>query len=158
MAVFSRRTLIAASGIAASGIATLAAAQPVDEPVKLMDRYAAALQASDVESMVALYTANGVFTRPDFPPAVGRDALRTAYKQVFTTLKVSLRFDIHEVETLGDFAWLRSASTGKVKVLASGVESNDSYYQTVVFRREAGAWKIRNYLYAPAKPSTPSSS
>ena len=156
MTEFSRRILFAASAVGA--FAAGARAQAVEEPVRIMDRYAAALQAGNVEALVALYTANGVFTRPDFPPAVGHDALRTAYKQIFATLKVSLRFDIQEVETLGDFAWLRSTSVGKVKVLATGVETGDWYYQTIVFRREAGLWNIRNYLYAPAKPSTPSNS
>jgi uncharacterized protein (TIGR02246 family) len=156
MSVPSRRLVLAASAVVA--FAGRAEAQVPDGPVKVMERYAAALQSRDVEALVALYTANGVFTRPDFPSAAGHDALRAAYKEVFATLQVSLRFDIREVEALGDIAWLRSNSSGKVKVLKTGVETSDSYHQLVVFRREAGSWKIRDYLYAPAHPSTPANS
>jgi uncharacterized protein (TIGR02246 family) len=125
-----------------------------DEPVKVLDRYAAALESTDVEALVALYTDNGVFMRPEMAAVVGQAALRQAYKEIFATLKVNLKFTVHEVEALGDMAWLRSTSNGKVKVLATGVESVDSYHQLVVFRREQNAWKIRSYLYAPNNPST----
>ncbi len=153
MSALSRRLLLAAAAVA--GLATRAEAQAPDAPARVMERYAAALQANDVEALVALYTDNGVFTRPDFAPAVGRDALRAAYKEVFATLKVSLRFHVQEVEVAGDLAWLRSGSTGTVKDLKTGKETADSYHQLVVFRRLGGAWKIREYLYAPAKSSTP---
>ena len=49
-------------------------------------------------------------------------------------------------------AWLRSTSAGRIKVLATGVESADSFNQLFVFRRESGAWKIRSYLYASNRP------
>src|SRR5437762_114304 len=80
------------------------AAQPADEPVRIMERYAAALAANDVEGLVSLYAANGVFIRDEMKPVVGREALRTAYKEVFATLKVSLAFTIQEVEAVGDIA------------------------------------------------------
>ena len=147
-----RRCLLAGAALVAG--AAKAAAQPVVEPAKVMDRYAAALATNNVEALVVLYTDNGVFMRPQMPAAVGREALRQAYKDVFATLKVNLTFTVHEVEALGDMAWLRGTSNGRVKVLASGAESADSYHQLVVFRREAGAWKIRSYLYAPNNPAT----
>jgi uncharacterized protein (TIGR02246 family) len=145
----ARRALLTA-GIA--GLAATASAQPADEPVKIMDSYAAALAANDVERLVSLYTSNGVFIRDEMSPVVGREALRAAYKQVFATLKVNLSFTIHEVEVVGDIAWLRGTSRGKVKILATGVEASESYNLIVIFRREAGAWKIRSYIYASNKP------
>ena len=147
-----RRSLMLAAGVA--GLAATAAAQPADEPVRIMERYAAALATNDVEALVALYTPNGVFIRDEMNPVVGREALRAAYKQVFATLKVNLAFTIHEVEMVGDIAWLRGTSAGKVKVLASGKEYSDAYNEVVVFRREGGAWKIRTYIYASSKPDS----
>jgi uncharacterized protein (TIGR02246 family) len=148
----ARRNLVLTAALAAA--ATSAAAQPSDEPARIMERYAAALAANDVEALVALYTDNGVFIRPEMAPAVGRDALREAYRGAFAALKVNLKFTIQEVEVAGDMAWLRGTSTGRIKVLATGVESPDSYHQLIVFRREAAGWKIRSYLYAPANPET----
>lgn len=149
ISLVARRALLLIAGMA--GPVTSASAQPADGPVKIMDSYAAALAANDVEALVGLYTPNGVFIRDEMTPVVGREALRAAYKQVFATLKVNLAFTIHEVEVVGDIAWLRGTSAGKVKVLATGKEYNDAYNQVVVFRREAGAWKIRSYIYASSK-------
>lgn len=149
----SRRGLLA--GAALSLLTTGALAQPAADPaqlVSIMERYAAALRSNNVEALVALYASNGVFMREDMPAVVGRDALRAAYRQIFATLKVDLAFEIQETEVAGDMAWLRSTSRGKIKVLATGAESSNSFGELVVFRREQGVWGIRSYMYASNQP------
>lgn len=148
-----RLALAAVATVGAAG----ASAQPAADSaqlVSIMERYAAALRANDVEVLVGLYAANGVFMREHLPASVGRDALRAAYREIFATLKVDLAFTIQEVEASGDMAWLRSTSRGTIRVLASGVESTDSFNALVVFRRESAGWKIRSYLYASERPGT----
>lgn len=150
-----RRDLLAA--FAVFSVVGGAQAQGTDDLAKLvaiMDSYAAALRANDVEALVALYASNGVFMRDNMPAVVGRDALRIAYREVFATLKVDLRFTIQETEVSGDMAWLRATSAGRVKVLASGVESAEAFNMVTVFRRESGAWKIRSYIYASSRPGS----
>lgn len=154
---FSRRIAFLAAfpvgGAAAlAGPARAQADGEAAELGKVMDKYAAALAAKDVETLVGLYSAKGVFMREEMKAVVGHDALRAAYKQVFATLKVGLQFTVREAEVAGDMAWLRSVSKGKVTVLATGVETKQAYNQLVVFRREAGAWKIRAYLYGLNRP------
>ncbi|HYD07748.1 MAG TPA: nuclear transport factor 2 family protein [Reyranella sp.] len=144
-----RRTLSFATVLVA--LAGTAHAQATAEFQKILDAYSKALDSNDVETLVGLYTADGVFMRDDMPAVVGRDALRASYKDVFATLKVQLGFKVQEAEQSGDLGWARSLSTGKVKVLASGAETTESYNQLIVFKKEGGAWKIRNYLYASNK-------
>lgn len=148
-----RRVLLAAAAVALAGGAH---AQPmVDDPAQLiavMERYAAALRTNNVEGLVALYASDGVFMRENLPAVTGTEALRAAYRQVFATLKVDLGFDLIETEIAGDMAWLRGSSKGRIKTLAAGVEANESFNQLIVFRRLAGVWKIRCYLYASNKP------
>ena len=149
----SRRSLLATAAV--FSIIGSAQAQGSDDPARLvavMDSYAAALRANNVEALVALYASNGVFMRDNMPAVVGREALRAAYREVFATLKVDLRFTIQETEVSGDMAWLRATSAGRLKVLASGVESVDAFNLVVIFRREADTWKIRNYIYASSRP------
>lgn len=153
----SRRSVIVAGAFAALavGAATGAEAQSSTDAAPLraiMERYAAALRANDVDTLVSLYTANGVFMREDMPAVVGRDALRAAYRQVFATLKLDLSFDVQEAEVAGDMGWLRVISKGKIKVLATGVETTNSFNELIVFRREADGWKIRSCLYASNQP------
>ena len=128
-----------------------AQAQPTAEFQKILDSYSKALDANDVETLVGLYSPNGVFMREDMPAVIGREALRASYKEVFATLKVALSFKVQEAEQSGDLGWARSVSTGKVKVLKTGAEAPEAYNQLVVFGREGGAWKIRSYLFASDK-------
>lgn len=149
----SRRGLLAVAAVTL--IAIKALAQPAGDPaqlVSIMERYAAALRSNNVEALVALYAVDGVFMREDMPAVVGRAALRAAYRQVFATLKVDVAFTIQETEAVGDVAWLRATSKGKIKVLATGVETSNSFGELVVFRREQGVWRIRSYMYASNQP------
>lgn len=149
----SRRAFVAAAALAA--FSSSAVAQGSADPAQLvavMERYAAALRSGNVEALVALYTPNGVFMREGMRAAVGRDALRAAYKEVFAALKVDLSFSIQETEIMGDMAWLRSTSKGRVKVLSSGLETANSFDELVVFRREQVGWKIRSYMYGSNQP------
>ena len=153
----SRRSVIVAGASIALTIGAASGAQAQSStdaaPLRsIMEKYAAALRANDVDALVALYTANGVFMREDMPAVVGRDALRAAYRQIFATLKLDLTFDVVEAEIAGDMGWLRAVSKGKIKVLATGVETTDSFNEMIVFRREAEGWKIRSCLYASNQP------
>ncbi|MBN9512194.1 MAG: nuclear transport factor 2 family protein [Alphaproteobacteria bacterium] len=150
----TRRSLLAATALAAIG-AGGAMAQGAADPAQLvavMERYAAALRSGNVDALVGLYTDTGVFMRENMPAAVGREALRAAYKEVFAALKVDLSFSIQETEVMGDMAWLRSTSKGRVKVLSSGAETVNSFDELVVFRRDQAGWKIRSYMYGSNQP------
>jgi uncharacterized protein (TIGR02246 family) len=149
----SRRVLLAATALAVVGSAHAQTNDPA-QLAAIMEAYAAALRSNNVEGLVALYAANGVFMREDLPAVVGTEALRASYQKVFATLKVDLRFNIQEIEMAGDLAWLRATSKGRIKTLATGVEADESFNSLFVFRREGGTWKIRCYLYASNKPGT----
>lgn len=146
---FTRRVLLLAGMLAAFG--GTARAQAVPEFQQILQAYSAALDANDVETLVGLYGSNGVFMGEGARPAVGPDALRAAYKAIFARLKVSLRFTVQEAEQSGELGWARALSVGTVKLLASGAETQEAFDLLVVFRRESGAWKIRNYIYASDK-------
>jgi ketosteroid isomerase-like protein len=128
-----------------------ARAQAMPEFQKILETYSAALDANDVETLVGLYGPNGAFMPEGMKAVVGHDALRASYKIIFATLKVGLKFSLQEAEQSGDLGWARALSTGTVKVLATGAETQQSFNLLVVFRREGGAWKIRSYLYASDK-------
>ena len=116
----ARRVLCLAAVLAA--FAGAARAQAVPEFQKILETYSAALDGNDVETLVGLYSPNGVFMREGMKAAIGQDALRAAYKDIFATLKVDLKFSLQEAEQSGDLGWARALSTGTVKVLATGAE------------------------------------
>ena len=150
----SRRVLLAAAAFAAIGSAHGQTSGDPAQLLTIMERYAVALRWNNVDALVALYTADGVFMRENLPPAVGTEALRAAYQQVFATLKLDMRFDIQQTEVSNDVAWLRATSKGRIRTLATGVDTEESFNSLLIFGRERGAWKIRCYLYASNRPGT----
>ena len=119
----------------------------------LLKAYETALNASDTDAVMMLYGANPIFMPQNAPAMVGRDAVRTAYDQVFKTIKLIVRFTILEVEVLGDTAWGRTTSAGKTRTVATGKVVDESNNELYIFKREDGGWKMHRYLFAEAIPT-----
>lgn len=117
-----------------------------------LQRYEKALNASDAEAVMELYTIDAVFMPQHAPALVGRAAVRAGYEQVFATIKLDVRFDIHEIEEAGEWAWARTSSSGRTKILAAGVEVTEGNNELFIFRRENGSWKIHRYLFSTNQP------
>ena len=86
------------------------------------------------------------------PPAVGREAVRKAYEWVFATLKLNGHFIVHEAEVIGDRAWVRTNSTGRFTIIATGVEADVANSEFFLFKRENGGWKIHRYIFTASAP------
>jgi ketosteroid isomerase-like protein len=124
-------------------------AHPIDTVLKT---YETALNGNDIDTILGLYGDTPIFMPQHAPALIGRDAVRAGYAQVFDTIKLSVRFDIHEVEEAGDWAWARTSSTGRTRILSSGAEIQEGNNELFVFRREKGAWKIHRYLFSTSQP------
>lgn len=118
----------------------------------LIETYAAALKANDLERILALYGSQPVFMPQHAPALVGRDAVRAGYQQVFATIELDIRFEVHEIEEAGDWAWARTSSAGRTRILAAGVDVTEGNNELFVFRREGGEWRIHRYLFATNQP------
>jgi len=114
--------------------------------------YEAALNSNAIDTILDLYGSEPVFMPQHAPALVGRDAVRAGYEQVFATIKLDVRFEIHEVEETGDSAWARTSSAGRTKILAAGAQVDEGNNELFIFRRENGAWKIHRYLFATTQP------
>lgn len=119
---------------------------------ELLKTYERALNTNDLERIVALYGTDPVFMPQHAPALVGRDAVRAGYEQVFATIKLDIRFDVHEIDEAGDWAWARTSSAGRTRILAAGVEVTEGNNELFVFRRERGEWRIHRYLFATNQP------
>lgn len=118
----------------------------------VLQTYETALNNNDIDTILSLYGSEPVFMPQHAPALMGRDAVRAGYEQVFATLKLAVHFDIHEIEEAGDWAWTRTSSAGRTRILAAGVEVNEGNNELFVFRRESGEWKIHRYLFSTNQP------
>lgn len=123
------------------------------EPIQtILKSYGAALNGNDIEAIMGLYGNTPVFMPQHAPALVGRDAVRAGYTRVFNTIKLNVRFDVHEVEEAGEWAWARTSSAGRTRILSNGAENTEGNNELFVFRRENGAWKIHRYLFSTNQP------
>ena len=129
-------------------------AQALAEIRDVIQRYETALNANAIDEILALYGSEPIFMPQHAPALIGRDAVRAGYQQVFETLKLNIRFEIYEVQQAGDWAWARTSSAGRARILAAGVEVDEGNNELFVFRRENGGWKIHRYLFSTNRPRT----
>jgi len=123
---------------------------------QLLNKYEQALNTSDVNTAVQLYTDDGVFMAPENPTAIGTSAVREAYTGVFQAIAIKLKFQIAETKLLSpDWAMLRTTSTATVKILANGAEIPGSNQELFLLHKTNGQWKIARYAFSsvlrPAK-------
>ncbi len=118
----------------------------------VIESYETALNGNQIETILGLFGSEPVFMPQHAPALVGRQAVRAGYEQVFATIKLSVHFDIHEVQEAGDWAWARTSSAGLTRILATGIEVREGNNELFVFRREDSVWKIHRYLFATNQP------
>lgn len=140
-------------------VAWATAPAPIDEEEaavrQQLTRYEQALNSSDVDRVMTLYTDDAVFMPQHRLPAVGRDAVRSAYRDVFDAIDLDIRFTIDEIRPLSrDWAFARTRSNGTVKVLGSNKPgSTEANQELFLLHREAdGQWRIARYIFSTTNP------
>ncbi len=113
----------------------------------ILDRYEAALNASDVDAVLALYADDGVFMPTNAPTAAGTTAVRAAYEHVFGIIKLDIAFSIDEIVVDGNMAFATTGSKGHVTILAEQVTAPEENRELFVFRKIDESWKIARYMF-----------
>jgi uncharacterized protein (TIGR02246 family) len=115
---------------------------------QVLQQYEQALNVSDTTVTMALYSSEPIFM-PQFASAqVGRDAVQATYEQIFQTIQLKVKFTIHEVESIGELAYVRTTSAGTTTVLADHKTTDEGNNELFIFKQENGDWKIHRYLFA----------
>ncbi len=156
--------LLVAGGGLQAGPAALAAAQttsatatnPADEAAikTVLASYETALNASDTDTVMSLYTDDAVLLPQETPTVVGAEAVKQFYVGTFKAIKIDLKFQIAEVQIVSDeWAFLRTTSAGTMKVLATGNEIPAHTQELFVLQKEAGQWKLARYGFSSTLPA-----
>lgn len=116
--------------------------------------YETALNASDTETVLTLYTTDGVFMPQHSLPSVGGDAIRAAYKGVFNAIKLEIDFEIDEIAQVApNWAFARTRSVGYVTINATGDRVPEANQELFVFAKtDAGKWRIARYIFSTTNP------
>jgi uncharacterized protein (TIGR02246 family) len=120
---------------------------------EVLSEYQDALNQSNTDAVMKLYAPDGVFMPQNSPSSVGADAVRSAYDSVFTTIKLTVKFNIAEiVEIAPDWVFARTNSAGTVKVHATGAGGPEANQELFLLQKIGEAWKIARYCFSTTNP------
>ena len=117
----------------------------------LLFSYRDALNASDVEKVLSLYTNDGVFMPSNAPSAIGQEQVKGAYEYVFKTIQLNIEFFIDEIVVAGDYAFARTTSRGTTRIHANGQTVPEENRELFVLQKENGQWKMARYMFNKMK-------
>jgi uncharacterized protein (TIGR02246 family) len=119
-------------------------------------RYQDALNASDTNAVMPLYTDDGVFMPQHSQPAVGAAAVRQAYAAVFKAIRLNVAFKVAEIVAMSaEWAFARTNSAGTATVHATGATSAEGNQELFIFRKVSdGTWKIARYCFCTTNCTT----
>jgi uncharacterized protein (TIGR02246 family) len=118
---------------------------------QLLFSYRDALNASDVNKVLPLYTNEGVFMPSNAPSAIGQEQVKASYEFVFKTIQLNIEFFIDEIEVAGDFAFARTTSKGTTLVHANGQTLPEENRELFVLQKINAQWKIARYMFNKMK-------
>lgn len=118
---------------------------------KLLFSYRDALNASDVNKVLPLYTEDGVFMPSNAPSAIGQEQVKAAYEFVFKTIQLNIEFFIDEIVVNGEYAFARTTSKGTTLIHANGQTVPEENRELFVLQKANGQWKIARYMFNKMK-------
>ena len=120
----------------------------------VLSSYEKALNASDVDAVVELYTDDAVLLAANSEPAVGIDAVRQAYVGIFEAIDIDLKFAVAEVILASpDWAFLRSTGSGTITINANGAVVPGASQELFVLHKVRGVWKFARYSFSSRLPA-----
>lgn len=118
---------------------------------KLLFSYRDALNTSDVNKVLPLYTNDGVFMPSNAPSAIGQEQVKAAYEFVFSQIQLKIEFYIDEMVVNGDYAFARTTSKGTTLIHANKQTVAEENRELFVLQKTSGQWKIARYMFNKMK-------
>lgn len=118
-------------------------------------------EAKDLEKVVAHYTDSAVLMAPGTEPATGKDAIRSALKQMLADPALSLKFEATRVEVASDagMAYTQGSYALTLTDPATTKPFNDKGSYVTVYKKQAdGSWKAVSDIASSATPLAPAAS
>jgi uncharacterized protein (TIGR02246 family) len=119
-----------------------------------LSSYNAALNAGQTAAVLPLYTKEGIFMPPYSQSAIGQEAVRKAYDDVFKELKFNVKFNVAElVQMAPTWAYVRTNSAGTTAHHSTGKTTSEANQELFIFRKDDdGMWRIARYSFSPTNP------
>lgn len=119
----------------------------------LLHAYGAVLSTRFISDVLNIYTDDGVLMAPGYQPSVGKEALKSSYERIFSTIKLDIDFSIDEIVIMDkDWAFARTTAAGTKHWLLKGSQESHHNQEIFICQKVNGAWKIARYCFSSMKP------
>ena len=146
--------LIGSAGCATNFAESNEQARDLEAITALSEENVAAINASDVSTLLREFTDDVVFLPADQPPVVGKAAFEALIRPVYEQYDFEIEGTIKEVVVAGDWAFEWGLMTGTVRPLAGGEDTQiDAKYVYVYERQSDGSWKCAYDIVSSNVPS-----
>jgi uncharacterized protein (TIGR02246 family) len=119
----------------------------------LVARDADAFSASDLDAIMALYSADAVQMPPNQPIITGKRALRDSFQSFLEHNSAELKATVEDVRTSGDWAYVRASYEQSMTPTGGGETVDEVGKWVLICQREAGGdWKIVSEIWNLDQP------
>lgn len=118
---------------------------------KLIFSYSDAFNAADISKIVASFTNDGINMPNNGPVAQGTEQLTKAFGFLLSMAQIHIQYLIDEIFISGKYAFVRTNSTVKTIVRASGDNILLENKELFMLRNDNGEWKISHYIFNNTK-------
>ena len=121
----------------------------------LIEKFRDAFEGGDVDSMMAVYTADAVVLPPGDAVQVGSAAIRASFQEAFAQYTFASEHTIEEVEVLGDWGFVRWTAHNTATPKDGGDPTPTTSRGISIARRQAdGGWKIARDIWNHDAPGS----
>lgn len=149
-------TADSSSTVHSLGSGTTTKANVVDDAAfrDLLAKYQDALNNSNTEAAMSLYSEDAVLMAPHSQSVVGKPAIRKLYEVGSKTFQMQVRFKIDEINEMSpEWAFVRTNSAGTLTIYYTGAQSSEANQELFILNKGTdGAWKIARYSFSSTKP------
>lgn len=118
---------------------------------KLIFSYSDAFNAADISKIVASFTTDGINMPNNAPLAEGTEQLTKTFGFLLNMAQIHIQYLIDEILISGKHAFVRTNSTVKTTVKASGDIILLENKELFVLRNDNSEWKISHYIFNNTK-------
>lgn len=115
-------------------------------PTACVARYMDALNAKDLDGLVAMFRRDGVVIFPGAETAHGPEEIGRFYASHFARFDYARVLHVEDVEVREDLAMVRSHTTGTITPLTTMSPVEAVSRELFVLRHGGDVWRIRHYM------------
>lgn len=136
-----------------SSLIRMTVSKDIEAMAAVLTTYQDALNASNTDQVLSLYTSDGVFMPQYSSASVGTEEVRHAYDQIFSSITLQIRVNVEEiVPTNANWAFARTTSVGTATT-KSGEVREEANQELFVFQNVDDEWRIARYCFCTTNPA-----